>query len=113
MALLRRLGEIRSEKLGRYTEAAVAYESALELDPDDELALLALEQLYLQLGRERELARIMETRAALATVPTERGALFAQAGALRASRNDIEAPFASFLSSIMAVPKQPRRVYRA
>ena len=112
VSLLRRLGELRSEKLSRYAEAAVAYESALELDPEDELTLLALEQLYLQLGRERELARILETRAELANVPIERGALFAQVGALRASRNDIEGSLAGFLASIAADPSN-RDVFTA
>ncbi len=112
VSLLRRLGELRSEKLGRYAEAAVAYESALELDPDDELTLLALEQLYLQLGRERELARIVETRAELANVPSERSALFAQVGALRASRNDIEGSLAAFMSAMIADPSN-REVFTA
>ncbi|HPH69636.1 MAG TPA: tetratricopeptide repeat protein, partial [Kofleriaceae bacterium] len=81
VSILRRLGELRSDKLGRYAEAAAAYESALELDSDDELTLLALEQLYQRLGRERELARIIETRAELSNSPVERGALFAKVGA--------------------------------
>lgn len=112
VAILRRLGELRSDKLGRYAEAAAAYESALELDSDDELTLLALEQLYQRLGRERELARIIETRAELSNSPVERGALFAKVGALRAARNDIEGSLAAFLSSIAADPSN-REVFTA
>ena len=52
--ILLELGELRADKLDRKTDALAAYESALERDPKNPVALERLETLYEKLGRERE-----------------------------------------------------------
>ena len=64
VGLLCRIAELRRDKLGRESEAAVSYEAALALDPSNEVAIGGLEQLYKSLGRESELLRILELRQA-------------------------------------------------
>src|SRR5262249_7401687 len=51
--ILLELGELRTDKLDRKNDAVQAYESALERDPKNPIALERLETLYEQLGRER------------------------------------------------------------
>ena len=61
--LLTRLGDLRAGKLNKPGDAALAYESLLELDPKHVDSLAALQELYEQLGREKDLLRILEARA--------------------------------------------------
>src|SRR5262249_36336459 len=81
--LLPELGELRAERLGRTAEAAQAFEAALERDAKNPIALERLERLYEQLGRDRELARLLEARADVTADKPARSALLARVAALR------------------------------
>ncbi len=112
LAILLELGELRANRLGRPAEAATAYESALERKPDDATAIGALENLYQQLGRDRELARLLEVRAEATTEPVARGVQFARIAGLRANRNDIEGALSAYMASFKADPTN-REVFTA
>jgi len=60
--LLCRMADLRRNQLGRESEAAVSYETALALDPNNEVVIRGLEELYKSLGRDAELLRILEVR---------------------------------------------------
>ena len=102
--ILLELGELRADKLDRAPDAVTAYESVLERDPKNPVAIDRLEKLYEKLGRDRELARILEARAEALGDPKERAALLARVGALRAGRNDVEGAIAAFTASFAADP---------
>ncbi len=69
-AILVRLGQLAVEKLGDPDRAMVAYEAALALDPDDRVALNALEPLYEGAGANEKLLDILVAQRALATPDT-------------------------------------------
>ncbi|MGE5184051.1 MAG: hypothetical protein ACM31C_18400 [Acidobacteriota bacterium] len=102
--MLLQLGELRADRLDRAADAAVAYEAVLERDAKNPIAIERLEQLYGRLGRERELARILELRVDTISAPPERGKLFARIGELRANRNDIDGSIAAYTSAFAADP---------
>lgn len=58
--LLARLAEVRRDELGRASEAALAYELILQIQPAHKETLGELESIYRQLGRDKELLRIRE-----------------------------------------------------
>jgi tetratricopeptide (TPR) repeat protein len=102
--LLLELAELRADKLNRMPDAAQAYEAVLERDPDNPLAAQRLEKLYEQLGRDRELARMLELRAEATTDVSVRAALLARVATLRANRGDIEGAIAAYITAFTADP---------
>jgi tetratricopeptide (TPR) repeat protein len=112
VVLLLELADIRATKLDKKPEAIQAYEAVLERQPTEPTATAALETLYEQTGRERELARLLEVRAEAMQEPVPRGALFARVATLRANRNDIEGALAAYSASFAADPSN-REVFTA
>ncbi|MEO8549622.1 MAG: hypothetical protein ABI678_06600, partial [Kofleriaceae bacterium] len=110
--ILLELGELRSDKLDRKADALAAYESALERDPKNAVALEKLETLYEKLGRERELARLLEARAETTTEPIARAQLADRVAGLRANRGDIDGAIAAYLGAFTADPAN-REVFTA
>lgn len=99
---LRRLGELRCDKLDQPSEAAAAYEASLEYDPGDEVTLTALAELYERLGRDTELARILAIRAERASAPFDRAKLWAHVAELRAQKADCDGAIAAYAHSLAA-----------
>ena len=112
VAILLELGELRSEKLDRKADALVAYEGALEREPKNAVALEKLEILYEKLGRERELARLLETRAEVTAEPIAKAQLLDRVAGLRANRGDTDGAIAAYLGAFTANPAN-REVFTA
>jgi len=112
IAILLELAELRATKLGKQPEAIQAYEEVLERRPGDTTASLALEALYEQLGRDRELASLIEARAEAASDPDVAGPLFARVAELRFKLDDLEGALAAYLASFSVDPSN-REVFTA
>jgi tetratricopeptide (TPR) repeat protein len=110
--VLLELGGLRADKLNRPAEAATAYEAVLERDAKNPIAAERLEKLYEQLGRERELAHILEGRAESISDPVERAKVLGRVGQLRASRGDIEGAITAYAGAVRADPTN-REVFTA
>nr|MBA3465305.1 tetratricopeptide repeat protein [Deltaproteobacteria bacterium] len=102
--VLLELGDLRGDRLGRQADAIAAYEGVLALRPDDPTAAKALESLYEQTGRDRELARILETRAEGTTDKPARAQLFARVATLRSNRGDVDGALAAYTAAFAADP---------
>ncbi len=61
--VLRAMGQVALDRLGRLTDARHAYERVLALAPGDGEAADALERIYLQLGEHEALANLLAARA--------------------------------------------------
>lgn len=101
IAILLELGDLRANRLNCPHDAVQAYEGVLERRPRDATATAALELLYEQLGRDRELAALLEARAA-GESGAPRGALLARVAALRAQRGDIDGSIAAYTAAFAA-----------
>jgi tetratricopeptide (TPR) repeat protein len=112
VALLLELADLRANKLEKKPEAIQAYEAVLERRAGEPTAATALETLYEQTGRERELARMLEVRAEGTADPTARGQLFARVAALRVNRSDVEGSIAAYSAAFAADPAN-REVFTA
>jgi len=111
--LLLELGDLRAHRLSRQAEAVQAYEAVLQRRPAEPVATAALEVLYEQLGRDRDLARLLEARAeAEEEDPTRRAQLFSRVAALRHSRGDIDGAIAAYTAAFSAEPAN-REVFTA
>ena len=104
LEILLELGDLRARRLGREADAVSAYERALELKPDEAAALAALEPLYQQLGRDRELARLIEARAEATQDPVARAQLLSRVAALRSNRGDVDGALAAYTAAFAADP---------
>jgi tetratricopeptide (TPR) repeat protein len=103
VAIQLELGDLLANRLNRLSDAAAAYEHVLERRPHEPAATAALETLYEQLDRGRELAKLLETRAETETgVPRAR--LLARVAALRAQRGDVDGAIAGYTASFIADP---------
>ncbi|HUS29500.1 MAG TPA: tetratricopeptide repeat protein [Kofleriaceae bacterium] len=102
--VLLELGALRADKLNRLPEAAQAFESVLERDPKNSTAAERLEKLYEQLGRDRELARMLELRAEATQDLVARAALMARVATLRTNRGDVDGAIAAYISAFSADP---------
>jgi tetratricopeptide (TPR) repeat protein len=102
--LLLQLGELRADQLSRPADAVTAYEAAIERDPKNPVASQRLEVLYEQLGRDRELAHLLEARADATQDKVARAALLGRVGTLRANRGDIDGAIAAYVAAITADP---------
>ena len=76
----------------------------LERRSDHSVALGALETLYEQHGRDRELARLLEGKAEATVETGPRAALFARVAQLRANRGDVEGALAAYTAAFRADP---------
>jgi tetratricopeptide (TPR) repeat protein len=70
--LLRRAGSVLEELLGDRDGAIEAYRRAAEEDPDDAIALAALDRLYAQAGESEKLAAVLSRRVELERSELER-----------------------------------------
>ena len=104
LEILLELGDLRANRLNRQADAATAYELVLERHPEQPIATAALEKLYEALGRDRELARILETKAEASTDGAVRCALFARVGNLRSNRGDIDGALAAYTAGFASDP---------
>ena len=104
LEMMLELGTLRSDQLNLPAEAVVAFEGALDLEPNHAGALGKLELLYEQLGRDRDLARLLDQRAAHSAQPVARANLLARAAALRAKLGDIDGSIAGYFSAFNANP---------
>ncbi|HEU4732115.1 MAG TPA: tetratricopeptide repeat protein, partial [Kofleriaceae bacterium] len=111
VAILLELGELRAQRMHRPHDAVTAYEGVLEHRPLDPAATAALEILYDQLGKDRELARLLEARADIET-GAPRAALLARVAALRAHRGEIDGAIATYSAAFAADPSD-RDVFTA
>jgi tetratricopeptide (TPR) repeat protein len=64
LRVLRALGHVAADRLGRLDEARRAFERVLEHSPDDKVAFEALERIHTVRGAHAELAALLERRAA-------------------------------------------------
>jgi tetratricopeptide (TPR) repeat protein len=110
--LLLELGEIRADKLNRLPEAVLAYEAVLEREGKHPIAAERLEKLYEQLGRDRELARMLELRAEQTKEAPARAALLGRVATLRANRGDVDGSIAAYVAAFSADPTN-REVFTA
>jgi tetratricopeptide (TPR) repeat protein len=110
--LLLELGELRADKLNRLPEAVLAYEAVLDRDEKHAVAAERLEKLYEQLGRDRELAKMLELRAERIVEAPARAALLARVATLRANRGDVEGSIAAYTAAFSADPTN-REVFTA
>jgi tetratricopeptide (TPR) repeat protein len=111
VAILLELGALRAEKLAKPADAVLAYESVLTRRPGDPTATAALEQLYGQLGKDRELARLLETRAE-AEAGAPRAQLLGRVAQLRAQRGDVDGAIAAYTTAFATDPAN-REVFTA
>ena len=102
--ILIELGELRAGKLARPTEAIAAYEGVLARDSDNPLASAALEKLYELLGREHELANILEVRAEATQEPAARAATFARVAQIRTNRGETDGAISAYHRAFEADP---------
>ncbi|MBX3181172.1 MAG: tetratricopeptide repeat protein [Polyangiaceae bacterium] len=70
-----RLGRVLVEEVGQVDEALSEYRAVYELEPDNALALAALEGLYAQTERWADLLEVYSKRRELAVEPEERKAI--------------------------------------
>ncbi len=104
VAILLELGELRALRLARVADAISAYESVLERRPANATATAALETLYEASGRDRELARILDSRAEATADGVARGALFARVATLRGNRGDVDGALAAYTAAFNSDP---------
>ena len=112
VAVLLELAELRAQKLARGADAITAYEAVLEREPHQPAALAALEVLYEQLGRDRELARILEGRAETEIDLVKRAQIYARVAQLRGNRGDVDGAIAAYSAAFQADPTN-REVFTA
>jgi tetratricopeptide (TPR) repeat protein len=110
IAILLELGELRARRLDRPADAITAYEAALERRADEPAALAALEPLYEQAGKERELAQLLEQRAE--REPEHRAALLARIARQRVDRGDAAGAITAYQAAFAADPSS-RDVFTA
>ena len=101
--LLARIGDLRNVRLARPAEAAAAYEAILERQHGHPGALAALEGIYTKLGKDKELARVLEARADTAE-PGARGPIYLQIAKLRQGKNDVDGAIAAYTRAVEAEP---------
>jgi Tfp pilus assembly protein PilF len=104
LALLTQLGELRQTRLAKPADAALAYEAILERRPGHPAALAALEAIYHRLGRDKDLARVLELKADAVPDVKARAPIYIQIAKLRQQRNDVDGAIAAFRAAIAAEP---------
>jgi tetratricopeptide (TPR) repeat protein len=103
-ALLMRLGALRRDHLDRMSEAAQAYEEALEIDPPNIPALEALAAIYERLGTEVDLLRILAAHAAATEDAHERCKLYKRIGEIKQAREDVDGAIIAYRQAFEAEP---------
>ncbi len=104
VGVLLELADLRAQKLQRSADAITAYEAVLERVSHQPAALAALEVLYEQNGRDRELARILDGRAEGEPDPVKRGALYSRVAQLRGNRGDVDGALAAYAAAFNSDP---------
>jgi len=104
LELLLRLGELRRDMLTKPGDAALAYESVLELRPHHIPALESLEVLYERLDREKDLLRVLESRAEAIEDLFEKSTLYSRIAQVREKRDDWEVAIQMYQAAFTADP---------
>jgi tetratricopeptide (TPR) repeat protein len=104
VALLARLAVLRRDRLARPGDAALAYEAVLELESQHVPTLEALEALYAQLDREKDLLRVLEARADATEDMLERASLHTRVAEIKEKRADGEGAIRAYQASFQANP---------
>jgi tetratricopeptide (TPR) repeat protein len=104
MVLLTRLGELRRDKLDKPGDAALAYESLLELAPKHLVALESLQSLYERLDRPKDLLRILEARAAAVEDASTKVELWTRIAEVKDKRDDIDGAVSAYRDAFAADP---------
>lgn len=112
IAILLRLGALRRDRLEKKTEAVTSFEAILELRPHYVPALEALEGLYSELDRKKELLRVLGTLAEATEDTKERSKLQLRIADIRQDRGEIDDAIAAFRHSFEARPAD-RKVFTA
>ncbi|MBK9036118.1 MAG: hypothetical protein IPL61_33560 [Myxococcales bacterium] len=112
IALLLRIGELREVRLDKPGEAALAYEAVLERNPHHVPTLEALERLYEQAGRDKDLLRVLETRADSTIDKLERAQLYLRISGVKQGRGDVDGAIAAYTAAFVADPGN-REVFTA
>ncbi|MBK9070666.1 MAG: tetratricopeptide repeat protein [Myxococcales bacterium] len=90
-------GRVLEEEIGDVAGAVDAYLRVLQLAPEDEAALLALDRLYLAAGMYDELVEVLRRRVALADDPDQRNELLFRRGEIYASvLGDLDAALGAY-----------------
>lgn len=103
-AILLRAGSVLRAR-GRLTEAARCYEAILAVDPESAIALRALREVYVDLGRGEQALRLAEAEGRVARDPTNAAALLVEAGSFREADREGEAEaLADYLTALERNP---------
>src|SRR5262249_45585409 len=113
LRLLRELGRIRATRLHRTDEARAAWERVLELSPDDNEAMTALEDLATQQPRWSDLLAIYRRRAELEREPDKKLELLFKIAFIDEERaGNLESAAATY-EQIIKSDKRSQRAIRA
>jgi tetratricopeptide (TPR) repeat protein len=102
--LLMRLGALRRDHLGRLSEAAHAYEEALEEAPPNIPALEALADIYERLASESDLLRVLSAHAAATEDAHERCKIYRRIGDIKQAREDVDGAIIAYRQAFEAEP---------
>jgi golgin subfamily B member 1 len=102
------MAEVYDARLDEPTQAATAYQRALELEPESPEILASLERVLRRLGYWRDLCEVLRRRAALALDPEETAALLHEVGEIRATRLGDAAGAATAFTDVLA--QHPHRL---
>jgi tetratricopeptide (TPR) repeat protein len=97
LELLIELGQIEADRLGRPEQAIEAWRTAQTIDAGDARVLDALQAVFVQEGRWKDCAELLEKRIALAEEPARRISLLLELAALEHERlDDTEGAIAAY-----------------
>jgi tetratricopeptide (TPR) repeat protein len=104
-ALLFRAGRIFDNALKDKARAEAMYLKIVELDPADEIATIALEEVRKSLGKYEDIVEMLVTRSQAALPGEERGRVMAEIGRLYAAElEDPEQALVAFTQALCEVP---------
>jgi tetratricopeptide (TPR) repeat protein len=104
VTLLVRIGELRRIHLGKLPEAAQAFEAVLERRPRFVAALDALEEIYANLSRHKDLLRVVELRVDATDRPDDRAALLARVAAIKEQGGEIDGAIDAYRRAFADTP---------
>ncbi len=107
----RRVAQVYENQIQDSGAAIDRYNRVLEQDPMDELALPALDRLYMQEARWEELADVLERRIEQSTDPDERLAFRLRQGTLlRDALGDVQAALNTYQTILADEPEEPQTI---
>lgn len=106
--LLGRLGTIQLERLGDADAAETVFKAQLELDPETETALDALQRIYRGRGDDEPLADVLWRLAEMTYEPAVKRTYCIEVGTLRESLGQLDAAIAAW-NEILAIDESDRQ----